>query len=398
METDVVIVGAGPAGSVAAKRIADSGIKVLVLEKRQEIGAPKRCAEGINTLGLENVGIKPNPRWAINEIRGGILYSPSGKKVVIQYKDKLGYILERKMFEKFLASEAIKKGAKYMVKTRALGVTKENNKVSGVKAEFMGDVFEVKSKIVIAADGVDSLMAKSTGLKTLNKLTDYHSGFQYEMAGLKNIRSDVIHIFLGDDIAPKGYVWIFPKSEHTANVGVGVLGLMSGDGYRAKDYLDKFIKTHSEIFENSSPIEINTGGIPVSSCAETFITDGFMAIGDAAQQVNPIHGGGIALAMNAAKIASDVAVKAIKEGNFSKERLYEYEDTWRKTDGVRMKKLLKLRHFLEKLEEKDFEVLADILSSSDIMDVTEGKYGFLLKLFMSKAPDILPLAKKFLSE
>lgn len=308
METDVVIVGAGPAGSIAAKRIAESGVKVIVLEKRQEIGAPKRCAEGINVLGLENVGIKPDPRWAINEIRGGALYSPRGKKVIIQYKDKVGYILERKMFEKFLAAEAIRAGAKYMVKTRALGVIKENNKVVGINAEFMGNEFEIKSKIVIAADGVDSLIAKSAGLKTLNKLTDYYSGFQYEMAGLKNVRRDVIHIFFGDEIAPKGYVWIFPKSEHTANVGVGILGLKSGDGHRAKDYLDKFIKIHPEIFEDSSPVEINTGGIPVSSCAETFVTDGLMAIGDAAQQVNPIHGGGIALAMNAAKIAGEVVV------------------------------------------------------------------------------------------
>ena len=79
---DVVVVGAGPAGSIAAKKLAEMDIKVLVLEKKQEIGTPKRCAEGINIYGLKRVGLKPDPRWAVNPIYGAILYSPSGKRVV----------------------------------------------------------------------------------------------------------------------------------------------------------------------------------------------------------------------------------------------------------------------------------------------------------------------------
>lgn len=397
MNVDVVVVGAGPAGSIAAKTIAEKGFKVLILEKRQEIGAPKRCAEGINVMGLLNVGVEPDPKWALNEIHGGVLYSPSGKRLQIKYKERMGFVLERKMFEKHLASEAIKAGAKCMVKTRVLGVVKDGKgRVLGVRAEFMGEEFDVKAKIVVAADGVDSIVAKSAGMNTVNKLTDYHSGFQYEMAGLKNIQSNMIHIFFGDKIAPKGYVWIFPKNQHVANVGVGVQRLKSEGGQTAKDYLDKFIGMHPEIFEDASPTELNAGGIPLSSCAESFVSDGLMVVGDAAQQVNPIHGGGIALAMNAAKIAGGVACKALAEGDYSRERLYEYEKIWRETDGVRMQRLLKLRRFLEKLEDKDFDKLADILSSENIMDITEGKYQFLLKLLATKTPELLSLAKKLL--
>ncbi len=396
LKCDVVVVGAGPAGSTAARFLAKNGIDVIVVDKRQEIGAPKRCAEGIRSKALERVGLTPNPMWAVNKIRGAILYSPSGKQLKTVIDDAGGYILERKIFEKHLAAEAIRAGARYMIKTIATGVMKENGYVSGIRAEYMGDEFEIKSGLVIAADGVDSRIAKSAGLDTVNKLTDYHSGFQYEMANLNLIDSNMLHIYFGENVAPRGYVWIFPKGKDTANVGIGILGLKSDDGNRAKDYLDRFIKNHPKIFENSSPIEINSGGIPVSSSIDTFVANGLMIVGDAAQQVNPIHGGGIALAMDAARIVADVGSKAIKENNLSKERLYEYEKIWRETNGKRMKKLLKLRNFLEKLEDNDFEKFTDILNGEDVVKLTEGKYRYLLKLFMRKAPKMLPLAKKFL--
>ncbi len=396
LKCDVVVVGAGPAGSTAARFLAKNGIDVIVVDKRQEIGAPKRCAEGIRLKALEKVGLKPNPAWAVNSIRGAVLYAPSGKQLKTVIDDSGGYILERKIFEKHIAAEAIRAGARYMVKTLATGVMKENGYVSGIRAEYMGDEFEIKSRLVIAADGVDSRIAKSAGLDTVNKVTDYHSGFQYEMANLNMNDSDMLHIYFGDNIAPKGYVWIFPKGKDIANVGVGILGLKSDDGNRAKDYLDRFIKDHPEIFKNSSPIEINAGGVPVSSSVDTLVADGLMVVGDAAQQVNPIHGGGIALAMNAARIAADIATKAIRENDLSKEKLQEYEKIWRETDGARMKKLLKLRNFLEKLDDNDFEKFADILKGEDIVRLTGGRYKFLLKLFMKKAPKMLSLAKKFL--
>jgi digeranylgeranylglycerophospholipid reductase len=303
-------------------------------------------------------------------------------------------LLERKIFEKHLAAQAINKGARYLVKTRAISVLKEQGRVVGVLAEHMGEEFKVKAKIVIAADGVDSKIGKSAGLSTVNKLSDYHSGFQYEMAGV-NIDEKLLHIYFGSDIAPKGYVWIFPKGDTIANVGIGILGLLSEDGGRARDFLDKFIELHPEIFAKASPIEVNAGGIPVSSSCECFVGDGIMLAGDSAQQVNPIHGGGISLAMNAGKLAAETAVKALKKGDYSKKMLSEYEKNWRDTDGRRMKKLLKLRHFLEKLESDDFERFVGVISGDDIMALTGGDYARFLKVLV-KIPRLLPLAKKML--
>jgi digeranylgeranylglycerophospholipid reductase len=394
--TDVVVVGAGPAGSIAAWNLAKAGVNVSVLERRQEIGAPKRCAEGLNISSLNDHGIKPDPRWAVQEILGARLFSPSGREIIVKNPETRGFVLERKSFEKYLAAEAIKAGARYMVKTNVFDVIKDGDSVAGVNANFMDEEFTVTSRIVVAADGVDSMTAKRAGINTLNKLKDYHSGFQYEMAGLKNFDEESLNIYFGNEIAPKGYIWVFPKGNQTANVGIGIVGTKSGEGGRARDYLDEFIESHPEIFSDASPMEINAGGIPVSAAVETFVGDGLMLVGDAAQQVNPIHGGGIGIAMDAARLAARTAVKALHEGDTSRERLFEYEQLWRQDEGAYLNKLMKVRHFLEKLDDDEFENIAEILSGDDVLKVMSGDYRYLIKVFVKKAPKLIPLAKKIL--
>lgn len=397
MHFDAVVVGAGPAGSIAAKTLVENGVKTLVLEKRQEIGAPKRCAEAINIRGLKRVGLTPDPRWAVQKINGAVLYAPGGKSLKFPLGEKAGYILERKVFEKYLASEAINKGAKYMVKTCATGVIKEDGIIKGVSAEYMGESYHIFSRLVIAADGVDSMIAKSAGLKTQNSLADYHSGFQYELAGLKIDCCDNLHVFFGDDVAPKGYAWIFPKGGTVANVGLGVLGKMSGQGKKAQYYLDRFIASRPGIFADASPIEINCGGVPVGSSVECLVSDGLMIVGDAGHQVNPVHGGGLSMGMYAGKMAGEIGARALAEGVVSRERLSEYEKAWHDGDGAKAQKLLKLRSFLEKLSAEDLDTLAGVVDGEEIIKLTEGDYRFLIGRFIKNAPTILPIARKFLN-
>ncbi|MFC2162508.1 NAD(P)/FAD-dependent oxidoreductase [Candidatus Altiarchaeota archaeon] len=396
LKADVVVVGAGPAGSIAAANLAREGVDVLVLEKKQEIGVPKRCAEGLNYSGFVKHGIEVDPRYAMQKIIGATLVSPTGKTILVKNERTSGYVLERKIFEKHLAAQAIDAGARYKVKTLVTDIIKEGDKVMGVKAVYMGEEFTVKSKIVIAADGVDSMMAKMAGINTVNKITDYHSGYQYEMAGLKNFDTNSLTIFFGNKIAPKGYVWIFPKGGSVGNVGIGIVGCESEDGNRAQDYLDRFIADNPKIFGNASPIEVNAGGIPVSAACDSFVMDGFMVVGDAAQQVNPIHGGGIGLAMDAAKLCAQTAAAAIKEGDCSRERLFQYEKAWREGAGVFLSKLMRIRLFLEKCSDNEFEKIADVITGGDVLKVMSGDYKYLIKLLVTKAPKLLALGKKFL--
>jgi digeranylgeranylglycerophospholipid reductase len=292
---------------------------------------------------------------------------------------------------------AIRNGARYKVKTRATDVIMEDGYVKGVKAEYMGEKLELKAKLVIAADGVDSKIARSVGIDTKNYLKDYHSGFQYEMAGLNLEESSMLHLFFGSNYAPKGYLWIFPKGKDVANVGIGILSSLSEDGKRAQDYLDRFIESRPEIFKNASPIEINAGGIPVGAPIDSFVENGFMVVGDAAHQVNPIHGGGLSLAMDAGKIAAEVASEALARGDVSKKSLQEYDKRFKDRFQKKLSKLYKLRMFLEKLNDDDYEFMAEHLSGKDVVEAISSKYSFIIKLFAKNKRNVASLAKRFLT-
>jgi digeranylgeranylglycerophospholipid reductase len=393
---DVVVVGAGPGGTLAAREAARGGAQTLLLDRRQEIGAPKRCAEGLSLEGMTNVGVEPHPTWAVGRIQGAILYPPNNPRTcIVDDPSAVGYVLERKVFEKALAAHAIEAGAQCMVKTMVTGVLKDGDRVTGVTGDFMGKPVRIHAKVVIGADGIDSLVGRKAGLRTMQKMSDFHSAAQYEMAG---VTCDMtrLHLFFGSHVAPFGYVWIFPKANGLANVGIGILTTESRHGERAIDYLDAFITRHPEFFAKASPVEINASGIPVSAGLKKYWGDGIMLVGDAAQQVNPIHGGGIALAMRAGFIAGQVAAKAVRAGDVSERFLSQYHDEWMKAEGNTLQKLYKFRMFMEELSDKDMDRIADVITGEVVVDLTYARFRTFARLMLTKMPTMLPLLLKYM--
>lgn len=399
VEVDVLVVGLGPGGLIAARDFAKQGFTVLGIDRKQDIGSPKRCAEGVSDEGLAHCGIDPDPAWAYGRIEGAALYAPSGTRVVLQGPDTYGWVIERKIFEKHLARDAILAGAKVMPKTQAVGLLKgKDGYVKGIRASFMGKEFDIRAKLTIGSDGIDSMVGKWSGLKTLNRVRDYHSGFQYEMVGVKGIEEwKWLHLYFGNHVAPKGYAWIFPKGENVANVGIGVLAKEEAWGDRAQDYLDRWIDSRPDLFEDASVMEINGSGIPVSSRVPEPIGDGVMLVGDAAQLVNPIHGGGIIIAMRAAMIAARVGGEALRKGDLSKPALQPYvHEYWTQDEGAVTEKLLRLRYFSENLNDKDFERLAEILDGDVVLELTEAKFPTFIKLMLRHFPKVAPLVRKYM--
>ncbi|HJQ93337.1 MAG TPA: NAD(P)/FAD-dependent oxidoreductase, partial [Candidatus Thermoplasmatota archaeon] len=269
--------------------------------------------------------------------------------------------------------------------------------VAGVEAEFMGTRFKIRAKLTVGADGIDSFIGKWSGLKTLNRVRDYHAGFQYEMVGVEGVEWNWLHLYFGEDVAPKGYAWIFPKGENVANVGIGILAKESEWGNRAQDYLDRWIERNPQLFQKASITEINGSGIPVSSRVPEPVGDGVMLVGDAAQLVNPIHGGGIIIAMRAALIAGRVGGEALRKGDLSKAALQPYvTEYWTKDEGAVTEKLLKMRYFMENLTDRDFERLADILDGATVMEVANAKFPTFVKLLLKHFPTLAPLVRKYI--
>ena len=389
---DIVVIGAGPAGSSAAMAAAKAGLKVLMVEKRAEIGSPKRCGEGLSKSALERMGLEKDDSWVRRTVLGASAYAPNGKKITVDYKGPEGWVIERKVFDKWLAKKAVQAGAKVLAKTDAVSLIKKDGKVSGVTLHSNGKKWDITTRIVIAADGVESKIAREAGIDTTLRLVDVASGVQFEMAGV-DIDPDRIELYFGNQVAPAGYAWVFPKGEHAANVGIGVRKPWAKK--TALEYLNGFVESHPGL-KKGSILEINGGGVPVGGLMQDMVTDNFMIVGDAAHQVNPIHGGGIGESFVAGRIAAQVAVQAIQKGDCSKKALSEYNRLWWKERGEKLQKLVRLREVTESLKDEELNWLAEYLQGEDLIELARSSGFKKLAFLLMKKPGLIKLARKLL--
>ncbi|UCC91646.1 MAG: NAD(P)/FAD-dependent oxidoreductase [Candidatus Aenigmatarchaeota archaeon] len=390
-EYDVVVVGAGPAGSSVARFCAERGFKVLVAEKRQEIGSPKRCGEGLSKSAIEKMGIKLDDSWKSRTIKGASIYAPNGKKITVDFEGPEGWVIERKLFDKYLAKLASKAGAKIITKTEVFEVEREGGTVTA-RMISGGREFEVQCKILVACDGVESRVARMLGINTTLSLADIASCAQFEMSGI-DIDPDRIELYFGNEIAPGGYMWIFPKGENTANVGIGVRKPYSKKSALA--YLKEFIRERDSL-RKGSVIEVNSGGVPVGGFLERMVGDNLMVVGDAAHQVNPIHGGGIAESYVAGMIAGEVIARAFEKNDFSGKFLSVYENEWGKQRGRKLRKILKLRNVVESLTDGELNWLSEYLKGEELVDFARASGFKRLALILMKKPKLAKLARKLL--
>ena len=389
IETDVLVIGAGPAGSAAAKHAALGGADVILIDKKSEIGTPKRCAEGIYDHGLKWLGIEPDPAWAVQRINGGTLIAPDKTRLTLDETilPEKGYIIERKVFDKYMAMDAARAGAQIMVKTQAKSIQRgEDSKGSfyTVDCEQMGEIIEVKARIVIAADGPESRVAKAFGVNSTTKPKYMMSGVQYEMVGVNCERMDLIELHLGA-FAGGGYAWVFPKGDDIANVGIGI---SSESDRPAIDYLNKFIESYPPL-KDAKPVELNVGGDPIGGLIGQIYSDNLLVCGDAAGQVDPITGGGIILGMLGGMTAGQVASRAIKDGDYSKERLKEYDELYDEYTQGAIPKLAVGRDVYLSLSDDD---LNQIIHAFEGLDYKSMSPKDILKVFFKLSPR---LALKF---
>ena len=358
---DVVVVGAGPAGSMAAREVAARGLSVLLLEKRQEIGSPVRCAEGIGRDALLRF-LEPEERWISAHIaRARILLRRDGQERVWQTEavseGQAGYVLERRVFDRELAERAARAGARILVKTTATGLLRDGDAVVGAVIEGPWGRQEVAARVVIGADGVESRVGAWAGLGTTLPGEDQMACAQFLLAGI-DIDPQCTSYYLDPELAPGGYAWVFPKGESRANVGLGVqAGLAAAPPV---ELLKRFVES-KPFLSRGSAVTLIAGGVPVGLPPPRIVTAGCMLVGDAARQVDPLTGGGIANAMLAGCLAGRVAADAIAAGHVSRAALARYEDEWAARAGRGMYRNYRLRSRFtaqERLSERFVSIFA----------------------------------------
>ena len=392
IETDVLVIGAGPAGSAAARHAALGGADVILIDKKSEIGTPKRCAEGIYDHGLKWLGIEPDPQWAVQRINGGTIISPDKTRLTLDETilPEKGYIVERKVFDKYMAMDAARAGAQIMVKTLAKSILKDDSDGSSiiVDCEQMGEIIEIKAKIVIAADGPESKVAKAFGINSTTKPQDMMAGVQYEMVGVNCERMDLIELHLGA-FANGGYAWVFPKGEDIANVGIGIPG---NSKRPAIEYLNEFIESYPPL-NDAKAVELNVGGDPIGGMIEQIYDDNFLVCGDAAGQVDPITGGGIILGMLGGMTAGKVAAKAIIDKDYSKERLEEYYIKYDEITQGAIPKLKVAHEVYRSLDDKDLNQIIHAFAELDLKTMAPND---ILKVLLKTSPRIVLKLTKLL--
>lgn len=392
-EYDVVIVGAGPAGSMTAKFAAKGGAKVLMIEKRQEIGSPVRCGEGISRNWLDSVGVKLDSKSVAREVKGAKIVAPDGTPFYLSEKiagNEVGIVIDRVFFDKLLAKDAVKAGADLLLKTSAVGLLKSGNKITGVKIKAFGKSEEIRCGCVVGADGFESQVGRWAGLNTSLAPRDITSCFQYRLTNIKH-DPDYCEFILGSK-APGGYIWIFPKDEDTANVGIGMQLTKLKDPGEVKKHLDKFILGDPRL-RRGRPLEMVSGAVSICAPIDKTIVDGALLVGDAARQIDPITGGGISNSCRAGKIAGEVLAKGVNEKDFTTRSLQRYENGWR---DLMENHLYRNWMAKEKLVTLSDDAFNKVIATLNEVGVEKMSTIAILKAIEQRHPDLVKEFQEFL--
>ncbi len=320
-EYDVVVIGAGPGGSVAARNLSRFGYKTLLLEKRERIGYPVRCGEASTNLSdLQTYG--PIDEDCIETIINGLfIYGPDGVNIEVP-KPNTGIMLNRLKFDPWLAKLASDDGVEVVTCARVIAVSDvegDRRRVTVCLNETtMQDVF---AKMVIAADGVESRIGRMLGLDCGQKPNMTCTGVDIEVQGILT-KPDYLTFWQGHDFINDGYIWSFPKQRsNVTNFGAGFIvpNKLGPCVYEVTlEWLEKLFP--------GAKINHTVGGlIPVSSFLKQYTLDRFALVGDAAHHTNPLTGGGIAAAMRAGRFCAQRVDEGFKAHNLSQKFLQAYE-------------------------------------------------------------------------
>ena len=383
---DVIVVGAGPAGSTAARFAAAGGASVLLLEKDRDVGYPVRCAEAVSHEGVVQF-IEPDPRWIAATVSKFRIVVPNGNSIMPRL-DGIGYVLERRIFDYELAKLAVKEGAEVITKAYVYDLIKEGGDVAGVRVLIKDRKADLRAKVVIGADGVESRVGKWAGIDTTCHIHDMESCAQVTLSGVA-VDEGILDFYFGDQIAPGGYLWVFPKGKDSANVGIGI-SVECAKEKSAVRWLDEFVEKK---FPNAAMLTRIAGGVPCAKTCDEIVKGNVLLVGDAAHQVNPTSGGGIISGMIGGMLAGQVAGEAIATKD--RNHLIEYEKRWHKRLGWRHEVYYRIREAITSFSD---DTLNNLCDSAGKLPEEKRTVGGLFRTAMWNKPSILlDIAKVFIS-
>ncbi len=341
MDADLVVVGAGPAGSMAALAAARGGLRVALIDKKRTVGEPVQCAEGVSRFALESNGLRPDSRYIKQEVDGARAVVPSGKRFDITRLP--GLALDRAAFDQSIADLAVAAGAELFLQERVASMARNNG-----RWELRSNGRTWAAPMVIGADGPASLVARWAGLLVVASNGRTYE-WRFDAAEVPSPEPDRFLLFF----APRyngGYAWIFPRGGEV-NVGAG------GDIDAHKALVDFCMQRGIDAGKKLATI---AGQIPYHFELRKYATNGIAIVGDACGATNPLNGGGIHPALWTGRIAGELAAQG---------RLDDYDAVVRASpflDPI----LYRMAERLRRWDEGVLNFVGDLLDGVDWRDLT----------------------------
>jgi len=385
---DVIIIGAGPAGLLAALETVKAGLKTLLIEKDAQVGQPLNCAEGVPCQSFENI-LAVRPHWIKSRINRGRLFDPSGKFCELTYIGA-GYVIDRPRMEQDLAEDFVRAGGELVLNCRAVKLNKEDDRYKTLETiDDKGQSREIMAGLFIAADGVESTVARLAGIDNRLDINKTNSLLQYHLSGIK-VDPEMIEIHLGNKLAPKSYAWVFPRGEGEANVGLGVASIKN-EKPDIEIYLDEFIKKR---FGQVGITRRACGTCPMYQGREKLALLNLLVAGDAARVLDSLSGAGIVNALLSGKIAGEAVVSFLADKNATLRDLHRlYPGRFLEQKGDELDMYYKIKKVLGKLTDDDFNEMIEALN--DFFVEKDLKSFNMIKILLSiiaKRPRLLKLA------
>jgi len=343
----VAVVGAGPAGSMAARCSAMAGARTLILEEHKAVGYPVQCAGLLGLKALEEACLGESS-FRLMPFCGAKIHSPGGGCISFRASTPRAWAVDRRLFDRSMALSALASGADLELGAHVRKVAFAPDRAS---LELAGGE-EISARVVISAEGVGGRLARAAGIPPPEKIL---SGAQVEVP-FEAEDLDSVELYLG--AAPGLFAWVIPAGENYARIGLCCRK-------SACEYLRSFLRG-KEIRSRlrGSPLGIMAGGLPLGPSRSTAVS-GLLAVGDSAGQVKPTSGGGIYPGLVCAKIAGKVAAEAAIEGDPSLKRLSSYDREWRRAVGRELFVGMRLNRMIEALRPEELDYLVEYISRRD---------------------------------
>ena len=387
---DAAVVGCGPAGACAGRKLARRGFSVLILEEHREVGRPVQCAGLVTRRVFEAV---PAPECVQNSLTAGELVAPTGRSIEFGHGTEKAVVIDRSLFDRRAAELAIDAGCRLELGAHVSAIRRSPG-TGFVELLLAGGRRRHRARLAIGADGVQSAVGRAAGIRPPPEMLP---GYEAELSGVLG-PEDTVRILVGREVAPGFFGWFIPSGG-----GKAILGLCCEPGpLSARTYFERLLGNRAlrPYIGSAQVMRYYCGSVPVSLAPRSF-SERLLLVGDAAGQVKPISGGGIYTGTRCALMAAEEAAGALARDELSEEALAGYEKRWKRELGMELRIGRRIRRAFVGVNDAQMDELVRMLDRPELLALVAARGDLdapskLAKLLFRKAPGLLKFAGAFI--